>query len=366
MKKILLYFFLLAHLSLLAQETIEFQNLFDKTSSDGVSCYRIPTLVTAPNSDLLAAIDERVPSCNDLRDNPNINIVLRRSTDNGKTWAAQERIVDFPEGKSASDPSFIVDEQTQEIFLFYNFMDLEYEKEVYYLHLIKSNDNGKTWSEPQDITGQISKKGWHTDFKFITSGRGIQTASGSLLHTLVNLEKGLHLFASDNHGNSFYLMDTPLRPGDESKVVELADGTLLINSRVNKAGMRYAHSSKDRGATWKSKPLPELIDPACNASIIRYTGKADGYKKNRLLFANAKSSEERKNMTVRVSYDEGKTWTEGKTIYHGPSAYASLTILENGDIGLFFEKDEYTQNVFTKFSLEWLTDGKDTYQKPSE
>ena len=71
-------------------------------------------------------------------------------------------------------------------------------------------------------------------------------------------------------------------------------------------------------------------------------------------------------MTVRVSYDEGKTWTEGKTIYQGPSAYASLTILENGDIGLFFEKDEYTQNVFTKFSLEWLTDGKDTYQKPSE
>lgn len=366
MKNILLYFFILLHLSLLAQETIEFQNLFDKTAYDGVSCYRIPALVTAPNSDLLAAIDERVPSCSDLRDNPNINIVLRRSTDNGKTWTAIERIVDFPEGKSASDPSFIVDEQTEEIFLFYNFMDLEYEKEVYYLHLIKSNDNGKTWSEPQDITGQISKKGWHTNFKFITSGRGIQTASGSLLHTLVNLENGLHLFVSDDHGNSFYLMDTPLRPGDESKVVELEDGTLLINSRVNKAGIRYAHISKDSGATWKSKPLPELIDPACNASIIRYTSKANGYKKNRLLFANAKSSEERKNMTVRVSYDEGKTWTEGKTIYQGPSAYASLTILENGDIGLFFEKDEYTQNVFTKFSLEWLTDGKDTYQKPSD
>ena len=71
-------------------------------------------------------------------------------------------------------------------------------------------------------------------------------------------------------------------------------------------------------------------------------------------------------MTVRISYDEGLTWTEGKTIYPGGSAYSSLTVLENGDIGLFFEKDDYTENVFVSFSLEWLTDGADHYEKPQE
>ena len=69
-------------------------------------------------------------------------------------------------------------------------------------------------------------------------------------------------------------------------------------------------------------------------------------------------------MTVRISYDEGKTWSEGKTIYSGSSAYSSLTILENGDIGLFFEQDDYTKNPFVSFSLKWLTDGKDKWKKP--
>lgn len=365
MKSKLLLLSLAIHVAVFGQETLEFQDLFSATSSEHVACYRIPALVTAPNGDLLAAIDQRVTSCNDLGGNPDINIALRRSTDNGKSWSKTKIVVDFTEGKSASDPSFIVDQETKEIFLFYNYMNLAKEKDIYYLHFIKSKDNGQSWSEPRDITAQISKEDWRTDFKFITSGRGIQTRSGRLLHTLVNLKHGLHLFASDDHGKTFYLLDTPLLPGDESKVVELIDGTLLVNSRVNKGGMRYSHTSEDLGAKWKSAPLPNLIDPSCNASIIRYTDKADGYSKNRLLFSNAKNIGERINMTVRISYDEGKTWTKGKTVYKGPSAYSSLSVLDNGDIGLFFEKDEYTENVFTSFSLKWLTDGEDEYQNPT-
>ena len=91
----------------------------------------------------------------------------------------------------------------------------------------------------------------------------------------------------------------------------------------------------------------------------------DGYEKNRLLFSNAKNTNGRKNMTVRISYDEGRTWSNGKTIYQGSSAYSSLTILENGDIGLLFEKDNHTSNVFVSFSLQWLTDNKDQYKFPS-
>ncbi|MEO5789092.1 sialidase family protein, partial [Gelidibacter sp.] len=204
---------------------------------------------------------------------------------------------------------------------------------------------------------------WHKDFKFITSGRGIQTRSGKLLHTMANLNSGLHLFGSEDHGKTWFFMDTPIQPADESKVIELADGTLMINARVNGAGMRYVHRSNDDGKTWTTNPAPELKDPSCNASILRYTSTADGHDKNRLLFSNANSEKDRVNLTVRVSYDEGKTWTEGKTVYAGPSAYSDLTILENGDIGVFFEKDDYTKNSFVSFSLDWLTDGKDVYKK---
>ncbi len=346
-------------------EKIAFIDLFNTDMQEGVSCYRIPAIITAPNGDLVATIDERVPSCGDLKWSKDINIIMRRSSDNGKTWTPIETVINFPEGKSASDPSMIVDKVTGEIFLFYNYMNLDTEKDIYYLHVMKSADNGKTWSKPSDITSQIAKPNWHKDFKFITSGRGIQTSTGKLLHCMVNLNSGMHVFGSDNHGKSWYFIDTPITPADESKIVELADGTWMINARSNdKKGMRYVHTSTDEGKTWKTKADPQLTDPGCNASIIRYTAIKDGDKKNRLLFANANSVKGRVNMTVKVSYDEGKTWSKGKTVYEGSSAYSSLTILENGDIGLFFEKDKYTKNVFTSFSLNWLTDGKDTYKKP--
>ncbi len=345
-----------------AQEDIlKFKNIFDSSMKPGVACFRIPSIVTAPNGDLIVAIDERVPSCADLRGSEDINIVIRRSTDNGESWTKIETIVDYPLGKSASDPSMIVDKTTGEIFLFFNYMDLVKEKDVYYLKYIKSIDNGKTWSSPIDITSQISKTEWHKDFKFITSGRGIQTRSGKLLHTLVNLDNGLHLFGSDDHGKNWYFIDTPIKPANESKIVELADGSWMINSRYNGKGIRFIHTSSDEGATWLSRPDSTLIDPGCNASIIRYTSVKDGADKNRLLFSNAKMENKRMNMTLRISYDEGETWTEGKTIYKGGSAYSSMSILTNGDIALFFEKDNYKENAFVRISLEWLTDGTDTY-----
>lgn len=142
--------------------------LFYTGMTPGVDCYRIPALVTAVNGDLIAAIDERVPNSGDLRKNRDINIKVRRSTDCGKTWSKLITVVDFEEGRSASDPSMIVDRSTGEIILFYNYMDLDKEPDIYYLHCVKSKDNGRTWSKPE----------WQKDFKFITSGRGMYTRDG--------------------------------------------------------------------------------------------------------------------------------------------------------------------------------------------
>lgn len=338
---------------------IGFINLFSADMNKEVSCYRIPSIITALNGDLITVIDERVPSCGDLKWSNDINLVMRRSTDNGKTWSDIETIIDYPLGESASDPSMILDKMTKEIFLFFNYMNLDTEKDVYYLKMISSKDHGVTWSAPIDITSQITKPEWKQDFKFITSGRGIQTNAGVLIHTLVNLEHGLFLFKSDDHGKHWNLIDTTIKPADESKIIELADGTLMINSRVNGIGMRYVHTSIDNGNTWTSRPDMQLVDPGCNASIIRYSSINEGSDKNRLLFSNLNSKDSRENLTVRISYDEGTTWSTGKTIYAGSSAYSSMTILQNGNIGLFFEKDDYTENDFASFSLEWLTDGND-------
>ena len=154
-------------------------------------------------------------------------------------------------------------------------------------------------------------------------------------------------------------MDTPIQPGDESKVVELIDGSLMVNSRVNESGFRYIHKSSNQGKFWSSVADSALPDPGCNASIIRYTSGKEKSPPNRLLFSNPQSSEKRENLTVRISYDEGKTWSAGKTIYKGSSAYSSLCILKNGDIGLLFERDDYHKITFVRLTLPWLTDGKD-------
>ena len=352
--------FSLCHGNLTAQSMAaqpQFVDLFVRPSNKG--CFRIPALATAPNGDLIAAVDDRSLSCADLRGNRDINIHIRRSKDNGKTWSVPETMVDYPLGQSASDPSFIVDDISKRVFLLFNFMDVDKEKDVYHFKSISSKDNGKSWSPAKDITTQISQPDWRSDFQFITSGNGIQLASGTLLHTLVNLKRGVILFGSKNHGKTWFVMDTPIQPGDESKVVELIDGSLMVNSRVNESGFRYIHKSSNQGKFWSSVADSALPDPGCNASIIRYTSGKEKSPPNRLLFSNPQSSEKRENLAVRISYDEGKTWSAGKTIYKGSSAYSSLRILKNGDIGLLFERDDYHKITFVRLTLPWLTDGKD-------
>ena len=108
----------------IAEGVITHQDLFNTSMVEGVNCFRIPAIVTAPNGDLIAAIDERVPNCGDLNRSGDINIVVRRSADNGKTWSAIETVVNFPLGLSASDPSMIVDRDTKEIILFENLLVL--------------------------------------------------------------------------------------------------------------------------------------------------------------------------------------------------------------------------------------------------
>lgn len=343
----ILFPFILCNLSVLAQSNVNTQNqiqLFAATMKPGIACYRIPALVTAPNGDLIAAIDERMGTCGDLKYNRDINIVIRRSTDHGKTWSAIETVVDYPLGQSASDPSMIVDRVTGDIIMLFNYMDLDKEKDVYYFKIIQSSDNGKTWNIPKDITQAISKPEWKNDFKFITSGRGIQTKSGKLLHTLVHMQRGVYLFESNDHGNTWSLIDTPVKPADESKVIELSNGDWIINSRVNNHGYRVVHTSSDHGKHWTARTDSTLIDPGCNAGLIRHDIAAN---KTILLFSNVASSSSRQNLVLRYSTDDGTQWSSGIKIYPGSAAYSTLTILKSGEIGILYERNDYAEVVFT-------------------
>ena len=352
MKRIL-FVFLFPLLIFSQKSDLKFYEVFSKSQNSKVSCYRIPSIITTDKGTIIAAADERVSSCNDLKSNRDINIVIRTSNDEGKSWSSINRLIDYPFGESASDPSMIFDKKTKQIYLFYNYMNLEKDKDVYYLKYVTSLDNGITWSQPIDITDQISKPEWKNDFKFITSGRGFQTRDGALLHCLVNLQNGTHVFGSNDHGKTWYIADAPISLGDESKIVELNDGSWLVNSRVNNKGIRYSHISKNQGKSWTTRPEINLIDPGCNASLVKYD-YGNYINSNLLLLSNINNQSTREEIVIRHSLNGGETWSEPRIIYAGSAAYSSMTVLNNGEIGLLFERDNYSKNVFTKFSLHWL------------
>jgi len=352
MKRIL-FVFLFPLLIFSQKSDLKFYEVFSKSQNSKVSCYRIPSIITTDKGTIIAAADERVSSCNDLKSNRDINIVIRTSNDEGKSWSSINRLVDYPFGESASDPSMIFDKKTKQIYLFYNYMNLEKDKDVYYLKYVTSLDNGITWSQPIDITDQISKPEWKNDFKFITSGRGFQTKDGALLHCLVNLQNGTHVFGSNDHGKTWYIAEAPISLGDESKIVELNDGSWLVNSRVNNKGIRYSHISKNQGKSWTTRPEINLIDPGCNASLVKYD-YGNYINSDLLLLSNINNQSTREEIVIRHSLNGGETWSEPRIIYAGSAAYSSMTVLNNGEIGLLFERDNYSKNVFTKFSLHWL------------
>lgn len=335
--------------------------------SGGYPQYRIPALTVTNKGTLLAGYDGR-PSMADLPSN--ITNLVRRSTDGGKSWKPAKIVRSAPAPKGFGDPSFIVDRDTGRIFVFYSagvnegFLGSKTgtdptDPDVQQTDYSYSDDDGRTWHSRR-ITAQIKNPKWNGIFA--ASGEGIQvkrgTYAGRLVQQYVIMIDGGEYAASaysDDHGKN-WTMGKPVGPGmNENKVVELSDGTLMLNVRA--APHRLVAYSHDGGATWsKPKPDKQQADPSDNGSIIRYApnAKPSNPQSHWLLLSNNDDSELRRNLTVKMSCDDGKTWPISRVVDPGSAGYSTLTKLSSGKVGLFYERDGYRHMTYTSFGLKWL------------
>ncbi|WP_158676443.1 exo-alpha-sialidase [Tessaracoccus sp. OH4464_COT-324] len=347
----------------------------------GFTCHRIPALTVSPkNGWLLAAWDGRPNNCGDAP-NPN-HIIQRVSKDGGKSWEEPTTIAAGQGGPAKfgySDPSYVVDHDQDKIFAFFvKSYDQSFQgsgvgtdpqqRNVLHAVVVESTDDGVSWSQPRVITGDIVPNGetnlWRS--RFAASGEGIQLRygpkAGRLVQQFTFAKVGGGYYAasvfSDDHGQTWHV-GSPIGPGmDENKVVELSDGTLMMNSRRSSGGGgRWVAYSKDQGQTWTDLHVDQsLVDPVNNASIIRaFPNAAQGSEDAKvLLFSNSFSASGRRNGAVRVSLDDGKTWSQHKVFAPGEMAYSTLTPLnQQGKYGLLFEGPG-PRIEYMPVSLDWL------------
>lgn len=354
--------------------------------------YRIPTLIQLTNGDLLAFADKRIGSIGDL---PNkIEIVMKRSTDNGQSWKEEQRI--SPQCNSIEnsygDAGFILDRKTGNIICVVasgpgfvatknNPNNFSTPDKPIRISIIKSKNNGITWENPVDITSQIYgsackntvRKNWHA--VFAASGNGVQLRNGRMLFVL-NVREGTDLFIknyvmySDDGGDTWKVSknapeNSSSSGGNEAKIVELNDGSLLMAIRPGSPYKRRLAKSTDNGETWgPAEVRNDLPSSSSNGDIIYYTSTLNGWDKNRIItmFDSVPYTDATPpaDPVMYYSYDEGVTWKGLKT-FSSKAGYSSLAILNDGSIGMLLELDSWGGPIlFTRINMKCLSKNEDT------
>ncbi len=343
---------------------------------DDINTYRIPSLMCTRKRTVLAFCEGR--KYNSADGSPT-DIVLKRSpADTGAwtppnkrdpqpdersrqlnmTWLPMQTVIGSRGGGAWMNPVPVFDGASGDVFLLVNEYPKPYQDLPAHIWLLKSADEGATWSAPADIT---SGTGLHE----LGPGIGIQLKSGRLVVPVYDA-----VIYSDDHGATWKAGGTMAGAPSETQVVELVDGSLMMNRRG--PPHRTVAISHDGGQSWGTPSRdPALTDPrqydGCQASLIRYTRLDEGSSKNRTLFANPTDLSRRFNLAVRLSYDEGKTWPVSRVIRNGTGGYSSMTVLPDGSIGIVYETGNVHDGVveflariaFARFNLEWLSDGSD-------
>ncbi len=339
---------------------------------EGYRNYRIPSIVCTNSGVLLAFAEGRA----NLLDHSENDIVLKRSTDHGKTW--DNLIVVDEDGENAlNNPQAVVREDGRIILMYQRYAKGFAEKKampgldgerICKTLQVHSDDDGLNWSEPRDITTQVKR----AEATSVASGPGVGIELKNSKHKgrlVMPFNQGswgkwyTYMVYSDDGGETWMKGElAPLKSktkgwANEVQVVELSTGQLMLNARSEK-GMRKRKIaySEDGGQTW-SEVVNEkqLLEPECQGSLLRYS--FDG-ENGTILFANPRHRTRRLRGTIYASTDDGKTWAHRKTVYKEGFAYSSMTVLPNGEIGLLFEKDGYESISFMTVKLEAILNQK--------
>lgn len=351
---------------------------------DGFKSIRIPSLVVTKKGVLLAFAEGRQAATDQAQN----KILLKRSTDGGQTWS-KLRIIAGDGEQSMNNPCAVVEQKTGKVLLMYQVYpagvkergkDLQtgYEGDrIVRNFLIFSNDEGVTWSPAIDVTRQTKRPEKVTTMA-VGPGVGIQLRHGKHAgRILFPFNEGpygvwnIYTVYSDDRGKSWKMGE--VAPGsliddgkggkvsiaNEVQCVELKDGSVRFNARRWGGNpVRKTCISRDGGETWSPiVDAPELRDPGCMASILRYTDPTGG-EKSRILYSSPQS-DKRENGVVFLSYDEGATWPVQRVLCNEQFAYSCLTVLPDRSLGCLYEAEGMNKIVFAHFTLDWLTDGKD-------
>ncbi len=333
-----------------------------QSGQDGYHTYRIPSLLVTRRGTLLAFCEGRRHSPSDSGD---IDLVLKRSFDHGRTWSAQQLITDLGDD-TIGNPCPVQDRQTGVIWLPLTRNPGRCTQQQILdracpgtrtVWMCRSQDDGATWSAPADITAAVKAPDW--TWYATGPGVGIQLRRGRLLIPCDHYRQGTqarysHVIYSDDHGRTWKIGGVAGEKTNECQVAELADGSLVLNMRsYHGANRRAIARSRDGGLTWSESQLDQaLIEPVCQASLLRLRG-------NTLLFSNPADTR-RVRMTVRLSYDGGRTWPVSRLLHQGPSIYSCLGVLRDNAIACLYERGDqrnYERITLARFGLDWLRSG---------
>jgi sialidase-1 len=355
----------LISLSISAQNPNDITDVF-VNGNEGYPQYRIPSLLYTQNGTLLAFCEGR----SSISDHAANDIVLKRSLDQGKTWLPLQIIAEDGENCLSNPEVVQVDPGGQILVVFQIYPKGYHEAEVgpgvesdttCRAWIITSDDNGASWSKRREITKQVKRPTFATSIAS-GPGNGIQLRFGKHKGRVImpfnqgpaNRWKTFAAFSDDLGTTWAYgevAFEQDLGYGNEVQMVELSDGTIMLNARIQGGHKcRKIGYSKDGGANWTGLiDEPQLPDPVCMASIIRLNSSA--LNPAPIVFSNPAAEKDRTNGAIRISYDNAKTWSVYKTVYPGSFAYSHLTDMGNNSVGLLFERDEYLKISFLKLAL---------------
>lgn len=359
------------------ESQVAHQTVFAK-GDNNYHTYRIPAVVLTKSGTLLAFCEGRKDARGDAG---NIDMVVSRSEDLGKTWSDPVVIWDDA-NNTCGNPSPVVDQETGVVWLLLTWnLGSDHEKQIMagtserprHVYVTHSDDDGRSWAEPTNISKTTREDHWR--WYATGPGNAIQLTQGTHAGRLVvpanhsdhsdesKHPYRSHVIYSDDHGQTWAMGGVHEDKTNESAVCELSGGEVLQAMRsYHGKNLRAMSTSRDGGESWQQVYLDEALNtPVCQASLIRYSwpstkvgDDASAHEGvSRVLFSSPRGKK-REDMHVWLSYDEGKTWPICKRIYAGGSAYSNLVALPEGQVGLLYEQDGYARVSFATFSTDWL------------